>query len=169
MGRAIPGKTLAQAAVKRCRALQAKPRSTRKTIRRSRSSRPKPRHINGARPPGSSMLRRQLCAQLLVTQHPTDAACDVLQTKDMEIFPIHAGNAVRQNHHLIVEVEGSERCLEYAGVGVDAHQADGTNTEAVEQDVEIGPHKAVEPFLVIDDVVALLDKPRDDFGSWRAF
>ena len=57
---------------------------------------------------------------MLVAEHPTDAACDVLQTKDMKIFPIHAGNAVRQNHHLIVEVEGSERCLEYAGVGVDA-------------------------------------------------
>ena len=90
----IPGEKFAQVAAKRCRALRLMAPSTCKTMRRSRPSRSKPRHINEGATPGSSMPLRQLCAQLLVAEHPTDAACHVLQTKDVEIFPVHAGNAV---------------------------------------------------------------------------
>jgi hypothetical protein len=42
----------------------------------------------------NSWTLRQLRTQLLVAERPTDATRDVLQTQDMEIFPVHAGNAV---------------------------------------------------------------------------
>ena len=82
----------------------------------------------------------------------------------MQVFPVHTGDTVRQNHDPVIEVEGSERCIEYAGVRVDAHQAYGANVKALEQDVKISAHKAVEALLVVDDVIAFVEELRDDLG-----
>src|SRR4051812_736514 len=107
--------------------------------------------------------------KLLVGDHPAEAARHVLQPEDMQVVAIHAGDAVGEDHHAIVVVEGGERGVEHAGVGVDAHQHHVLHLEDVEQLPQVGAVEAVEPLLVVDHVVAIAVELRDDLRAGRAF
>src|SRR2546421_1844707 len=64
----------------------------------------------------------QLFEQLLVGDHPAQAARHVLQPEHVQVVAVHAGDAIRQDDHPIVVIERSERGVEHAGIGVDTHQ-----------------------------------------------
>src|SRR5688572_4793747 len=63
-----------------------------------------------------------LLEELLVGNHPAEAARDVLQPQHVKVVAVHAGNAIGQHDHPVVEVERRECGVEDAGIRVDAHQ-----------------------------------------------
>src|SRR5438874_11290702 len=58
---------------------------------------------------GMTCLLLQFFEQLLVGDHPAQAAGHVLQPEHMQVVAIHAGDAIRQHHHPIVVIERGER------------------------------------------------------------
>src|SRR5207249_4542696 len=57
--------------------------------------------------------------ELLVRDHPAEAARNVLQPEDMQVVAVHARDAVGEHHHAVIEVEGGEGGIQHAGIGVD--------------------------------------------------
>src|SRR5438105_4723403 len=68
------------------------------------------------------LFLRQFFEKLLVGDHPAEAARDVLESQDVQVVAVHAGDAVGEHHHAIVVVEGGERGVEHARIRIDAHQ-----------------------------------------------
>src|SRR5437763_1189163 len=111
---------------------------------------------------------RQLFEKLLVGDHPAQAAGDVLQSEDVQVIAIHARDAVGEDHHAIVVIESRERGVQYARIGVDAHQHHVLHLERVEELAQVRAVEAVEPLLVVDDVVGVLVELGNDLGARRA-
>src|SRR5262245_14714467 len=63
-----------------------------------------------------------LVEKLFVADHPSETARHVLQPQHVQIVAVHAGDAIGQHDHAVVEVEGGERRVQHAGIGVDAHE-----------------------------------------------
>src|SRR6267378_553653 len=106
--------------------------------------------------------------ELLVGYDPTQAARHVLQAEHMEIFPVHARHAVREHDDAIVEVEGGERRVQHAGVRVDAHQHHVLHLQRLQELPQVGAIEAIQPLLVVDDVVPVLVQLRNDLRARRA-
>src|SRR2546422_4714842 len=99
------------------------------------------------------MLLLQFLKELLVGQDPAEAARDVLQPQHVQVVAVHARHAVGQHDHAVIEVERGECGVEHAGVGVDAHQHYALDAQGVQQLAQVGAVEAVEPLLVVDDVI----------------
>src|SRR3954462_6622964 len=110
----------------------------------------------------------QFFEKLLVGDHPAEAARDVLQAEDVQVVAVHARHAIGQDHDAIIEVEPRERRVQDAGIRVDAHQHDVLHFQNVEQRAQIRSIKAVQPLLVVDDVVAVFVELGNDLGARRA-
>src|SRR5438477_1774446 len=63
-----------------------------------------------------------LVEELLIGNHPAEAARNVLQPQHVEVVAVHAGDAIGKHDHAVVEVEGGKGGVQHAGVGVDSHQ-----------------------------------------------
>src|SRR5437588_9377110 len=72
--------------------------------------------------PMASLL--EFLEELLVRDHPAEAARDVLQAEDVQVLAVHARHAVGKDDHAVIEVERGERRVQHARIGVDAHQHD---------------------------------------------
>src|SRR5207249_8045073 len=57
----------------------------------------------------------------------------------------------------------------HAGVAVDAHQHHALDAQGVQQLAQVGTVEAVEPLLVVDDVIGLAVELGDDLRAGRAF
>src|SRR3954463_11024098 len=66
-----------------------------------------------------------LVEELLIGNHPAEAARDVLQPQLMQVIAVHARDAVGKHDDSVIEVEGGERRIEHTGIRIDAHQHDG--------------------------------------------
>src|SRR6266850_7401096 len=110
-------------------------------------------------------LLLQFFEKLLVRDHPTEAAGHVLQPEHVQVIAVHAGHAIRQHDHAVVEVERRERRIEHAGVGIDAHQHHVLRAERLQELAQVGTVEAIQPLLVVDDVIALAVQLRNDLGA----
>src|SRR5947208_3193911 len=94
-------------------------------------------------------LLLQLFEKLLVGDHPAEAARNVLQSEDVQVIAVHARHAIGQHHHAVIEVERSERRIQYASIGVDSHQDESLGVERAQQLPEIRPIETIQALLVL--------------------
>src|SRR6185369_864054 len=109
-----------------------------------------------------------LVEELLIGDHPAEAARDVLQAQHVEILSVHASDAVGEHDHPIIEVERGEGGIQHAGVGVDAHEDHALHAQRIQKLPQVRAVKAIQALLVVDHVIAFAIELGDDLRPGRA-
>ena len=85
----------------------------------------------------------------------------------MQVVTIHAGYTVRSNDNSVIVVECGKSRVQYAGIRVYPHQDHVLDAEDLEQRLQISAIEAIKPFLVVDDIIGIVQKFGNDFSPSR--
>jgi superfamily II helicase len=72
--------------------------------------------------PRTGFKSQYLFCTFLYSQYPSQATTDILQRKGMKVFPMHAGNTIRDNNNLEAAVRSGKSSVAKTSICIDIHQ-----------------------------------------------